>query len=85
MTSKHNPKDTALTAPEFIHCLLEPSAIFPCGGEEPDFRWFDDPQSHLNAVHFKLKEQLFELREWYAWHEIENSYNGYNGSFRADV
>ena len=64
MTFKHNPKDIAITAPEFIHCLLEPKATLPCGGMDPDFDWFDEPEAHINAGHFRLEEELKDLREW---------------------
>ena len=57
------PKDIAITAQEFIHCLLEPNATLPCGGMDPDFDWFDEPEAHINAGHFRL-EELKDLREW---------------------
>lgn len=64
MTLKHNPKDIAITAQSFIHCLLDPKATLPCGGKEPEFSWFDEADTHLNAVHFQLKDRLEQLREW---------------------
>ena len=64
MLTARNPKAIAITAKEFIHCLLEPKASFPCGGEDPDFHWFEKKEPHINAVHFELQDKLEELRKW---------------------
>ena len=64
MTFKHNPKDIAITAQEFIHCLLAPKVTLTLWRKrKPDFSWFDEPESHINAGHFRLEEELKELGE----------------------
>ncbi len=62
MPSTKNPKNTAITAKEFIKLLLDPSAPLPCGGEDPDFSWFDEPEKHLNEGHFRLRDEVEAIR-----------------------
>ena len=64
MESKHNPKDIAITGQEFIQSLLNPSAILPCGDQDPNFYWFDEPEKHINGGHFRLRDELAEIRAW---------------------
>ncbi len=63
-TDQHNPKDTAITGQDLIKLLLDPSATFPCGGQDPNFDWFDEPEKHINEGHFRLRDELSEIREW---------------------